>query len=335
MIYELSRAKRKSSLLLIGGGLTLFLGCQKSHRPSELALALSANASFDVSRQEHVVTLSWTNLSSGTSYDLDHWLDGGVASLLSTVPSSQTSFIHRFSSPSGGHNYRVTAKGTGTQSAPTAVARVNVSEPRTQALLNIPPTIQQTSEWCWAACGEMVLRYYRFPAINPNYQCGLVAAWFGVQSACWLNCRLCPYPIENYVRYLQFLTGYGAFVRGQGSQSPDLYVTYLPRPLLMSEIVQEVEGGRPIIAGISPGRGFAIPGTSAHVCAIVGYDMQRNTVVVNDPFPFAFPPYSAYPNPYMFAGGAELQTGQYVIPLGGFVQTLAWAESFAGLRTQR
>jgi len=26
--------------------------------------------------------------------------------------------------------------------------------------LNIPPTIQQKSKWCWAACCEMVLAYY-------------------------------------------------------------------------------------------------------------------------------------------------------------------------------
>jgi hypothetical protein len=44
--------------------------------------------------------------------------------------------------------------------------------------LSIAPVIQKQSQWCWAACVEMVLTYYQRPA----EQCAVVAAKLGIEG---------------------------------------------------------------------------------------------------------------------------------------------------------
>jgi hypothetical protein len=52
--------------------------------------------------------------------------------------------------------------------------------------LPISPVFQQNPVWCWAAVGEMALRYLGYPSINPvgDYQFGIVGPLGG---SCWSN----------------------------------------------------------------------------------------------------------------------------------------------------
>ncbi len=207
--------------------------------------------------------------------------------------------------------------------------------PPEAASLSIAPTLQQTPVWCWAASAEMVFRYYGLPNVNPagNYQCGLIASYFG--GACGLDCSLCVAPIGPMSNMHQLLTGYGDFVtRTYGIASRVLSGQLLFRVLAFDELSAEIAAGRPVVVGIAPGGGFALPNASSHIAVVVGYDARAGAaqVVVNDPFPFQYPPYSAYPNPYVAAGGYSPRVGQYVVPYAALVERLGWANSIVGLR---
>ena len=42
---------------------------------------------------------------------------------------------------------------------------INFREPSpNEKIINVPQIIQEQSNWCWAACVEMVIRYYNEPA---------------------------------------------------------------------------------------------------------------------------------------------------------------------------
>jgi hypothetical protein len=97
--------------------------------------------------------------------------------------------------------------------------------------------------------------------------------------------------------------------------------------LSLSEVEAEIDGGRPIVAGISPS-GYNISNVSQHVALIVGYD--GDDLIVNDPFPFASNFFTG--NPYEAAGGEAVSRGQYRIPYRQFVERLRWRESIYGIR---
>jgi hypothetical protein len=81
---------------------------------------------------------------------------------------------------------------------------------------------------------------------------------------------------------------YGNTARTFGLQSPVLSSRTLFRALSMAELRAEIDGGRPVLAGISAG-GFSFPNFSQHVIVVVGYDVTPtgSFVIVNDPFPYA------------------------------------------------
>ena len=44
----------------------------------------------------------------------------------------------------------------------------------TEVQLHIPPLFQERPDWCWAAVGEMLFKFYDVPALHPtDYQCGI------------------------------------------------------------------------------------------------------------------------------------------------------------------
>lgn len=210
-----------------------------------------------------------------------------------------------------------------------------VSPPSDALVLQVPASLQQTPVWCWAASAEMVMRYYGLPSANPaSYQCGLIAAWF-FGTACQNDCSLCITAIGPMSNMHRLITGYGAFMQSTlGIPSRSLSAQLEFRPLSTSEIATEISAGRPIVIGIAPGGGFALPNASAHIAVAIGYDYRGTVpyVIVNDPFPFQFPPYSAYPNPYVAAGGVELATGRYAVPHAALVQQLGWANTIFAIR---
>jgi hypothetical protein len=199
--------------------------------------------------------------------------------------------------------------------------------------LSITPIAQQTELWCWAASAEMIFRHYGLPNLNPsgNYQCGIVAVYFGPASPCWFNCFQCVTGGGLMSQIKVLIDGYGTAARQLGLQSRVLSSSLLFAPLSFNETAEQIDAGQPILAGISP-QGYAYPNVSEHAVVIVGY--QSNTagqrLIINDPFPYAAFPTS--PNPYFAAGGTALQPGRYSIPYATFVSTMNWANSITNIR---
>jgi hypothetical protein len=198
--------------------------------------------------------------------------------------------------------------------------------------LPIAPIAQQTPVWCWAATAEMVFRYYSVPNLNQygNYQCGIVAVYFGGQ--CAQNCGLCVAPIQGMAQLNLLINDYDLVARQLGVPSPDVRSQIRYSALEVSEVAREIEAGRPIIAGITAG-GFPFPNFSQHVVVIVGYDLSGSEpyLIVNDPFPYNFVPGAG--NPYMVARATEIQPGQYRISVAAFKGYMAWGNSIVGIQT--
>lgn len=191
--------------------------------------------------------------------------------------------------------------------------------------LSISPVAQQTPVWCWAAAAEMVFDHYGFPNLNPggNFQCAIVAAQGG---PCFTNCGLCINAGGSTQRIAQVMRQYAAAARHYtGYVNPD----FRPRTkgiMTRQEIIDTIDGGAPIIAGITPS-GVPFPpgaGFSQHAVVIVGYEGAGNgfEVIVNDPYPY---PYGSAP--YLQAGATMLQAGQYQIRYQTFVSVFKYGNS--------
>ncbi len=199
--------------------------------------------------------------------------------------------------------------------------------------LNIAPVVQQTEVWCWAASTEMVLRHYGLPNLNGfgNYQCGVVAAWFGGQ--CLVDCFSCVSTIGSMSQIRTLIDGYGNFARAIGVGSRVLQSTLVFRALTPTEIALEIGAGRPIVVGINPQGGAPLPNIGQHVAVIVGYDYRdsHQDVLVNDPFPYLSFSYSTQVAPYVRAGGELVRPGQYRISIASLIANLAWANTIYGI----
>lgn len=194
-------------------------------------------------------------------------------------------------------------------------------------VLTINPVAQQTEVWCWAASAEMVFRHYGLPNINPagNYQCGIVAAYFGPSSPCWFDCFACISSIASMSQMQLLINGYGSVAR-QFTPSRVLGSRLLFSALSFSDTAREIDDGRPIVAGISP-NGFVYPNISQHAVVIVGYQNNASGqwVIVNDPFPYDTVPSS--PNPYMAFGATRLRPGQYLVAYAALLSGLRWGNT--------
>lgn len=203
--------------------------------------------------------------------------------------------------------------------------------------LDISPSIQNTYVWCWAAVAQMVFEHYGLPNMNPagDFQCGIVAAYFGPNSSCWQNCYSCAVPAGVMSNIKRLVDNYGSVLNSMGAPSANLRSVLSFRPLSFAEIRQEIDAGRPIIAGISPG-GFLLPNASQHVTVVVGYTLENgfSQIIVNDPFPFWHQDFTGRNNPYLGEPGALLGTGQYLIAYQRFVTGLRWGNTIWGIRKQ-
>ena len=77
-------------------------------------------------------------------------------------------------------------------------------------------------------------------------------------------------------------------------------------------VKSEIDNGRPIIAGISPGSGMMPPGLAQHAVLIVGYDDVGAILIVNDPFPYQA---AGMIPPYVQVGGAQILPGDLQFPI--------------------
>jgi hypothetical protein len=195
----------------------------------------------------------------------------------------------------------------------------------TDNTLNVEPVYQQTPVWCWAAVGEMVFRYYGVSNINPfgNFQCGIIAL---VHPICNQNCGNCPIPAGSLRTMNNMLTRYPDVASGRTRSSTRIRTRTSSRALSKSELREEIEAGRPVVAGISPS-GYRHPGVSEHVALIVG--IEGADIIVNDPFPFDL---AFSGDPYEAAGGVEVGPGQYQIDFHQFRSRLQWRETIHGIR---
>jgi peptidase C39-like protein len=207
--------------------------------------------------------------------------------------------------------------------------------PPSSRVLSITPIAQQTEVWCWAATAEMVFRHFNLPSVNGfgNYQCGIVAAYFG--GPCLQNCGLCVSPIGGMTELNRVIVNYGPVARQLGLPSPILTSQLLFRALSFAETKSEIDAGRPVVAGITAG-GFPFPNFSQHVTVIVGYETSAagQYLVVNDPFPYNLPQFilQGRPNPYMFAGATEIRPGQYRVRYDSYTGFMAWGNSIDQIR---
>ncbi len=198
--------------------------------------------------------------------------------------------------------------------------------------LRIPPVAQESPVWCWVTVGEMVFRYNDVPNINPggDYQCGIIGARFGPATVCWNNCRACQVPAGNPSEITRMLREYPPFAgRVTNQRISGLVYSHTPSAITKAQIKREIDEGRPVIVGISPGGGSSA--VSAHVALVIGYDENDEGLIltVNDPFPYQYVPPRT--DPYLRAGGAGGE-GQYTIDFDTFRRQLSWRETFYGIK---
>ncbi len=200
-----------------------------------------------------------------------------------------------------------------------------------QRRLPISPVMQQTPVWCWAAVAEMVLRYSGYPALNTaSYQCGIVATLGG---PCAHNCGFppCITGIGNTHNFARVLEAYPQVARMLTGRDFDDLAVELADRLSFDDIADEIDAGRPVVAGISPGglAPFLPDGISEHVALIIGYAVrgERGYLIVNDPMPVQAIGF----DPYLHAGARMLRPGQYEVSYRDFVIRLGYKDTLLGL----
>ena len=190
-------------------------------------------------------------------------------------------------------------------------------------ILPIAPVSQETPDWCWHATGQMIFQFYNIPAVNPNYQCGIIGVFEGPQSACFYNCTVCDFgggSAENVGLMLQYYSAYAT------NGEAELAFQFAPSFLAFQQIQSNINSNSPVLAGINVANPVMF-GNSGHLVVIAGYQVQsgQDNVVVNDPFPYVA---AGMPDPYLSVGAQALQPGQYSIGYENFVQSFAWNTTY-------
>ena len=184
--------------------------------------------------------------------------------------------------------------------------------------LAIPAVEQQTNVWCWLAVGEMIFRH--LGAANPNtagnYQCGIIGSLSFVDQNCSNNCfnSACIIPSGSNYNTVRMLRDYS------WTQQQKVFQCSEGRELTMEQIMANIDGNKPIMAGLSYYRRVYHSGAE-HVSLITGYDRNSSGdfVIVNDPFP-----YPGNSNPFLMEGGVQLSRNQYKISLKAFTERIFW-----------
>jgi hypothetical protein len=194
-------------------------------------------------------------------------------------------------------------------------------------ILAISPVAQEQPEWCWLASGQMVFQFFQIPAVNPNYQCGVIGVFYGPSSACYYDCGVCDAGAGSSANVTLMLEDYSYYA---SSGTAVLSSKFTPSQLAFQQAQKDIDSNTPVLAGINPSSSSVLFGQSQHLVVIVGYEIQngQDYLVVNDPFPFAA---AGYPDPYLSAGAQALQPGQYLVTYETFVQSLLWNTSFDAL----
>lgn len=151
-----------------------------------------------------------------------------------------------------------------------------------QISLNVPVIEQEHSMWCWAACSEMVMRYYGIKHFNGDglgtlnfQQCDLVNFAFKRSDCCGSD-------IFDWT-YTECNSGNGLFY-GPGYNTDDILIRAnistrgIFAPLSWSDVVTEITSKRPFIFSIyySSGGGHVVVCNSSYIAAngdkYIGYN---------------------------------------------------------------
>lgn len=130
--------------------------------------------------------------------------------------------------------------------------------------LNVPQIAQEQTQWCWAACADMVLHYYGNTGIR---QCELANWLFGLPGCCSNpSSSLCNRPCQ-VADVSRVFMNYG--VRSSGGNGT----------VSFSTLQFELNGDRPVEVA------YSWNGGGGHVAIVRGWD-QNSTgpfLRVNDP----------------------------------------------------
>lgn len=190
--------------------------------------------------------------------------------------------------------------------------------------LPIAPVHQQTKVWCWLAVGEMIFRHFGVENANPagNFQCGIIGTIMS-DTECSSNCfnARCIRPSGSNLATVRMLKDYAWMSSRRVLRADEGY------ELPFAAIKQNIDSGKPVIAGVSPIRRNYYDGAE-HVALIVGYAANARgiDVIVNDPFP-----YPVMGNPYTRAGATRLTEYSYKMPLRDFTQGMFWHWSISNI----
>ena len=152
--------------------------------------------------------------------------------------------------------------------------------------LNVNLSRQQSQVWCWAAAIEMVSSYYG----NGAAQCSTLSYWYGA------DCCTYSYYCQTTGTEYQIQSSLSAL----GVSS-----TYLRAPLTLQQSMSEIDNGRPFIM-------YYYGSFSGHVVVAFGYNSEKNTLFIHDPY------YGTFEVPY----GQSFSYG------GG----LTWRQTLYGFR---
>ncbi len=197
--------------------------------------------------------------------------------------------------------------------------------------LPIRPSTQKAGMWCWLTVGEMIFEYYKVPNISPAgfYQCGIIATLF--PAMCGVDCRNCAMQGGGFGR-AEFITDmlkkYPEAAKSKPINSQKRERTDAKTcPMTEKQIKDEIDAGRPVIAGISPSGQFKNP--PDHVALIIGYEVVdgKLRLRVNDPWPF-----QANDDPYRKNGAEKDCNGSYLIPYEAFCDKLGWTVAWFDIK---
>lgn len=198
----------------------------------------------------------------------------------------------------------------------------------TDVQLHIPPLFQERPDWCWAAVGEMLFKYYDVPSLHQtDYQCGIAQS----RNLCKenSNCLECALPATDGVGMVTLLERYPSAAK---QAAPDGTIALTARSrigrLFEEDVRQELDAGRPIMVGLSPS-GFKVDEAMEHLALIVGYKDGSDdlTLIVNDPFPFEDDRFLWIGNPYVKVHASAAGDAQYEIGYDRFRGRLKWTHT--------
>lgn len=193
--------------------------------------------------------------------------------------------------------------------------------------LHIPPLFQERPDWCWAAVGEMVFKYYDVPASHhTDYPCGIAQSRkLCTDHPAYLECAL---PAAEDSDMVTLLEQHAA----ASNKTIRLTAKMKAGRLSEAEVKQELDNHRPIIVSLSPS-GFAVDGATQHMALLVRYkeDSEKRTLIVNDPFPFADDRFLWIGHPYINVHTSGPPDPEYEIAYDCFWGRLKWTQTNYGI----